>query len=237
MLLLHVVACAGEFPHFGNLPDPPPTADSGRDTNAGDTNDTHSNDTNTHDTSPDDTSPCLATSCESAGATCGTIDDGCGASLECGTCGAWTSCEANVCVTASCVPTEADSTDGGGRCDDLAQAWTARGINVGYYPFKVLADTTQYSGDYDGADGVTFTRGASRAGVILQVIPAGSYVGLSSIGPYYDPGADCLPSGQCGDADVEACSASTPPPPAGDLRVLLGVCVRRRQPHAGLDLR
>lgn len=150
---------------------------------------------------------CIPRTCDDA---CGTLDDGCGSTLDCGGCGPWASCEANQCQTAACVPDEADSTDGGGRCEDLAQAWTARGINVGYYPFRVVADLPQYSGDYDGPAGVTFTRGTTP-GVILQIIPAGSFVGLSSTGPYYDPAGECLPSGECGNPDVEACTGSSPP--------------------------
>ncbi len=113
--------------------------------------------------------------------------------------------------TFSCFPAEEATTDGGGRCEDLDQAWTARGINVGYYPFRVLAPLEQYSGDYTGAPGVTFTPGAGSAGVILQIIPAGSYVGLSTSGPWYNPDGECFPDGTCGSTSVTACADSAPP--------------------------
>lgn len=111
----------------------------------------------------------------------------------------------------SCFPAEEATTDGGGRCEDLAQAWTARGINVGYFPFRVIAPIEQYSGDYAGSPGVTFTPGGGAAGVILQVIPAGSFVGLSSSGPWYTPDGECFPDGTCGSTSVDACADSAPP--------------------------
>jgi hypothetical protein len=112
----------------------------------------------------------------------------------------------------ACLPASADTRQGGGRCADLNEAWTARGINVGYYPFRVVAPIEQYSGDFDGDPAVLFERGAGRAGVVLQVVPPGSYVALSSNGPWYDPPAECLTNAEpCGDPGRAACRDDSPP--------------------------
>ncbi len=112
----------------------------------------------------------------------------------------------------SCSPSQQPTTNGGGTCSNLNQAWTARGINVGYYAFKVTQPLTQYSGDFSGAPGTVFQAGPASKGVILQVIPPGAYVGLSSTGPYYDPPSDCFPAGKtCGDPSHSACPDSNPP--------------------------
>jgi len=51
---------------------------------------------------------CVATTCAAEGAECGSIEDGCGGSLDCGSCTAPETCggggTANVCGTGSCVP-------------------------------------------------------------------------------------------------------------------------------------
>ena len=112
---------------------------------------------------------------------------------------------------AACMPAQGASTDGGGRCADLKEAWTGRGINVGYYAYKTLQATPQYSGDYSGAPGAIFTPGATSKGVILQMIPAGAYVGLSSTGPNYDAPMDCFPTSYpCGSPNRSACSNDSP---------------------------
>lgn len=159
-----------------------------------------------------DTQSCQPKTCAELGKDCGVVDDGCGGSLTCGTCGAWYSCgDDNVCEAASCIPYEEDTTDGGGTCSGLNQAYTGRGINAGYYAFRVRKPTPQYSGDYDGPPDEVFVQGGSKKGVMLQIIPEGSYVGLSSAAPFYDPEAGCYPGDGCGDEDKEACQSSTPP--------------------------
>jgi hypothetical protein len=110
-----------------------------------------------------------------------------------------------------CLPTQQATTNGGGTCSDLNEAYTARGINVGYYPFKVLTPVPQYSGDFSGTQGTIFTSSGPWKGVVLQMIPAGSYVGLSSSGPWYNPASDCLASNSCGDPSVDACTDDSPP--------------------------
>lgn len=159
--------------------------------------------------------PCQPRSCEQAGAQCGEIDDGCGHLIPCAACPSGMVCGGaagpNRCV-ASCIPESRATTQGGGRCDDLAQAWTARGINVGYYPYRVEAPLEMYSGDYTGAPGAVFAAGPGRAGVLLQVIPRGAYVGLSTTGPWYDPPTGCLEEGaSCGVPGRAACGDSSPP--------------------------
>jgi hypothetical protein len=112
---------------------------------------------------------------------------------------------------ATCLPKAAATTKGGGRCGGLNQAWTARGINVGYYPFLVTKPIPQYSGDFSGKQGSIFAAGGGHKGVILQIVPAGSYVGLSSTGPWYQPASDCFTGASCGAASVPACVDSSPP--------------------------
>lgn len=162
-----------------------------------------------------DPTGCAPIDCASVGAACGDLDDGCGATLNCGTCPGDQVCgngvAPNQCGAAACKPPEQATGDGGGRCGDLDQAWTARGINVGYYPYRVVAPVTQYSGDYDGDPAAIFAAGPSAKGVILQVVPAGSYIGLSTTGPWYMPAADCQTGDACGNEDIDACTDSAPP--------------------------
>jgi hypothetical protein len=47
---------------------------------------------------------CIPLSCYGAGATCGTISDGCGGKLNCGTCPSGQVCNNNNCYPANCVP-------------------------------------------------------------------------------------------------------------------------------------
>lgn len=47
---------------------------------------------------------CTPTTCAAQGKNCGSIPDGCGGTLNCGTCGSNQTCTSNVCV-ASCTPT------------------------------------------------------------------------------------------------------------------------------------
>jgi len=150
--------------------------------------------------------------CSALGYECGVALDGCGAPHACGVCDPDMACTDHRCVSA-CIPTAASSSAGGGRCADLSEAWTGRGINVGYFPFRVRAPIEMVSGDYDGAADAVFARGPSRAGVVLQIIPVGAYVGLSSEGPWYDPpSGDCFPTGEtCGSPTRSACASSSPP--------------------------
>lgn len=162
-----------------------------------------------------DPTGCVPTDCASAGAACGDLADGCGATLNCGTCPGDQVCgngvAPNTCGAPACKPPEQATGDGGGRCGDLDQAWTARGINVGYYPYRVVAPVTQYSGDYDGDPAAIFTAGPAAKGVILQVVPEGSYIGLSTTGPWYMPAADCQTGDTCGNPNIDACTDSAPP--------------------------
>jgi hypothetical protein len=48
------------------------------------------------------TSACQPLTCAAAGKTCGTMPDGCGGTLECGTCGAGSTCSNNVCEPLPC---------------------------------------------------------------------------------------------------------------------------------------
>lgn len=116
----------------------------------------------------------------------------------------------------TCIPT-ASTGEGGGRCEGLAQAWSARGINVGYYAFRANREVLQLSGDFDGDVTEVFARGATAAGVVLQRVPAGAYIGLSSVGPNYNPPTGCQVD-TCGNPSRHACSEDSPPlrAPAGN---------------------
>lgn len=99
--------------------------------------------------------------------------------------------------------------DAGGTCGGIDQAFSARGVNAGYYPFRVLRPIVQYSGDHDG-DGVTvFGAGPHARGVVLQTIPAGAYVGLSTIPGNYNPPTGCEVD-TCGNPARAACGDDSP---------------------------
>ncbi|MCY1059096.1 hypothetical protein [Nannocystis sp. SCPEA4] len=158
---------------------------------------------------------CVPLDCAAAGAVCGDLADGCGSTLNCGTCPGDQVCgngvAPNQCGAAACKPAEAVTSDGGGRCADLAQAWTARGINAGYYPFRAVASVLQYSGDFSGDPNQVFAPGPTSKGVVLQAIPAGSYIGLSTTGPWYMPDGECQAGDTCGNPGIDACTDSAPP--------------------------
>ncbi|RKI74024.1 hypothetical protein D7X55_03710 [Corallococcus sp. AB049A] len=60
-------------------------------------------------------SSCVPTSCTSQGAACGTVSDGCGGTLSCGTCGSGLTCSAsNACVSDAAPPTAALTAPGTG---------------------------------------------------------------------------------------------------------------------------
>ncbi|HTN90876.1 MAG TPA: calcium-binding EGF-like domain-containing protein [Sorangium sp.] len=48
-----------------------------------------------------ETPACVPTTCAAHGATCGTIDDGCGETLDCGSCASGSSCEDGTCMPAT----------------------------------------------------------------------------------------------------------------------------------------
>jgi hypothetical protein len=109
----------------------------------------------------------------------------------------------------TCIATGARG-DGGGTCSGIDQAYSARGINAGYYPFRVLRPIVQFSGDHDGDGRTVFGAGATRRGVVLQTIPAGAYVGLSTVAGNYDPPTGCDVA-TCGNPARAACGDSSPP--------------------------
>lgn len=162
-----------------------------------------------------DPTGCIPTTCAAAGAVCGALADNCGGTLDCGACPGDQVCGngvgPNQCGGPACKPAEAATTDGGGRCGDLKEAWTARGINAGYYPYRVVAPVAQYSGDYGGDPNKIFEAGGATRGVILQMIPPGSYIGLSTTGPWYNPAGDCQQGDTCGNANIEACTDQNVP--------------------------
>ncbi|MBK9754052.1 MAG: hypothetical protein IPO88_11190 [Nannocystis sp.] len=162
-----------------------------------------------------DPTGCVPITCAAVGAVCGALADNCGNNLDCGPCPGDQVCgngvAPNQCGAPACKPAEQATTDGGGRCADLNQAWTARGINAGYYPYKAVAQVTQYSGDFGGDPASIFQAGGPTKGVILQQIPPGSYIGLSTTGPWYNPAGDCQQGDTCGNKDIDACTDNAAP--------------------------
>lgn len=162
-----------------------------------------------------DPTGCVPITCAAVGAVCGPLADNCGGNLDCGGCPGDQVCgngvAPNQCGGPACKPGEQATTDGGGKCADLDQAWTARGINAGYYPYKAVAQVTQYSGDFGGDPASVFQAGGPTRGVILQQIPAGSYIGLSTTGPWYNPAGDCQQGDTCGNKDIDACTDNAAP--------------------------
>ena len=108
----------------------------------------------------------------------------------------------------ACIATAAIG-NGGGTCSGIDQAFSARGINAGYYPFRVLRPIVQFSGDHDGDGATVFSAGPRRRGVVLQTIPAGVYVGLSTVPGNYDPPTGCDVA-TCGNPSRAACGDSSP---------------------------
>ncbi len=107
----------------------------------------------------------------------------------------------------ACITTAAIG-NAGGTCSGIDQAFSARGVNAGYYPYRVVRPVVQYSGDHDGT-GAVFSRGPTRRGVVLQTIPVGAYVGLSTIPGNYDPPTGCEVE-TCGNPSRAACSNNSP---------------------------
>jgi hypothetical protein len=104
----------------GQALDAGPAIDAGAATDAGPAVDGGS----THDAGvPVDAGVCMPTSCTALAATCGTVGDGCGGTLSCGSCGAGASCQQNQCVcaagaTESCSDGVDNDCDGNVDCAD-----------------------------------------------------------------------------------------------------------------------
>lgn len=72
---------------------------------------------------PVDAGVCVPRSCTAAGATCGTLGDGCGGTLSCGSCARGASCQQNACVCAAgateqCGDSLDNDCDGNADCAD-----------------------------------------------------------------------------------------------------------------------
>ncbi len=103
-----------------------------------------------------------------------------------------------------------DEVSGGGTCNGLRGAFTARGINVGYYPFRLLVETP-----------LVYDVRAGEAGAVIATAPENALVALASTGPNYstrcqvDAGVvrvccPAEPTGYCTNAD-SACESDIPP--------------------------
>jgi hypothetical protein len=75
----------------------------------------------------DDVENCTPLTCASAGKNCGTVADGCGGSLECGTCASGATCgaggSANVCGVGTCTPTTCEAA--GKNCGVISDGCSA----------------------------------------------------------------------------------------------------------------
>lgn len=66
-----------------------------------------------------DACECVPLTCESAGASCGELDDGCGGTIECGACADGTACVDNAC---GCPPDESEDNEVQAAAYDLGEA-------------------------------------------------------------------------------------------------------------------
>lgn len=74
-----------------------------------------------------DAAPCVPKSCQSESKDCGSMPDGCGGTVSCGSCGAGQTCGgggvANVCGTGTCTPTSCQAA--GKNCGGISDGCSA----------------------------------------------------------------------------------------------------------------
>lgn len=107
------------------------------------------------------------------------------------------------------------SPTGGTPCFDMRDAFTARTINVGWFPFRVAKQVGIYSGAMDPAkcpawDDMCPKGDAGSQGVLLATLKPGDFVGLQSAAFNYAPtSAKCDDGPECRSTKRgDACSTS-----------------------------
>jgi hypothetical protein len=98
------------------------------------------------DETPRDAGECVPTTCEARGLACGEIDDGCGSSLECGSCD-----EGDVCVEGACTGCTPTSCEALGRSCGTASDGCGRTLTCGDDCPALASDVCEIA----EADGVT----------------------------------------------------------------------------------
>ena len=159
----------------------------------------------------DNDCPCSPRTCADVGATCGTIDDLCGATLGCGTCGADESCQGGSCIVDtptgalgdSCVAngdcvsddclSEADFAMPGGYCTDACQTSADCGAN-GYCSASVCYERCVSASDCRPGYACT-----EQLGSTMACFPEGS-----GTGPV---GAPCASVNDCTGGSLGYCIA------------------------------
>lgn len=114
---------------------------------------------------------CVPRTCEELGAACGALDDGCGGTLECGTCGEGTACVDGAC---SCAVDEAEENEVQAQAFELAEASDAPRTEmvVDAYALHAVTDVDWYRvAVRDGFDGsnptVTVTLADAAPGYVI----------------------------------------------------------------------
>ncbi|RKG99036.1 hypothetical protein D7V97_32220 [Corallococcus sp. CA053C] len=130
-------------------------------------------------------STCIPTSCTSQGAVCGTVSDGCGGTLACGTCGSGLICTAShTCVSDATPPTAALTAPGAGAPltgTVTLQATASDDVGVTHVEFldgtKLLgtSSTAPYSLDWD-----TLAAGDGNHTLVVKAYDATGNVGTST---------------------------------------------------------
>lgn len=150
---------------------------------------------------------CVPRTCEDAGATCGGVDDGCGATLDCGGCGDGQTCEDNGCT---CPADAAEPDDAMAAATDLGEM-SDRGLSVAVVDDRTLhhdLDEDWYRVTVH--DAFDFRNPSMR--VELAGIPADAEYDL---GAFYvcdsdaDEGADCE-DGVASDVVGRGCTSTVP---------------------------
>lgn len=133
--------------------------------------------------------PCVPETCVSVGAQCGPRTDGCGGTLDCGTCNAVPSpiCERNilrsfagVCQENACQYPSSDTACAlgcyAGACATLGFSWVG---NIAGYVSDTGAPVNLYSGTAPAASGVS---------IVVETYPHGTVAGIRT---FYSTRADC----------------------------------------------
>jgi stigma-specific protein Stig1 len=117
---------------------------------------------------------CVPTTCAASGATCGSLPDGCGGSLSCGTCSAGETCSNNVCTSSADASLSCSSNAdcaAGQTC--INGVCTGQALDAGPAPDSGQ-DATGCSSNSDCAAGETCVNGVCTSGADAAVCAAGT---------------------------------------------------------------